>query len=284
VYRGRVARVAGSGLVLGRQGLFLTVTAPGAAVHHIRPGVVCRCTPEGGVDLATWNPSAGKRFNRLLRDLSRFVGANVVTYDTAGKRHEVQGLAYFKGAEVQRRGALHFHILVRRLDGAPLAITATDFRRLAVAHGFGHSVDVQPLTAQHAAYVSKYVAKSANDRAVVPWSAPGWARPVNPAHKVVPVASVEAKGKHSKGRMLARSVVDRRTGEVIGPATPALVTRPGFRTWSAARAWGDTMATVRRAQQHFVLCMAELPVWASREASRGWACLDVPRCPDLAVP
>lgn len=266
VYRQRVARVAGSGLRLGRKGLFATVTAPGAALHYAGPGRPCRCTPEGGVDLATWNASAGARFNRLIQALSRFLNADVITVDENGHRRVECGLIYFKGAEVQRRGALHFHIMLVRRDGAPLAIRLSDLRRIAVEHGFGHSVDAQPLTGRHAVYVAKYVSKSANERRSVPWSREGWARPVNPAHRVVKIASCDVRGNH-----VERSVMDRRTGEVVGPAARALYTAARYRTWSASRRWGDSMASVKAAQQHWVLLLSTLPAWRETGAPSWWS-------------
>lgn len=273
VYRQRVARVAGSGLRLGRAGLFATVTAPGMAAHHLRSGDVCRCTPEGGVDLAAWNATAGARFNRFIRDLSRFVKADIVTVDDDGVRRVECGLIYFKGAEVQRRGALHFHLMLARRDGAPLAILLTDFRALAVAHGFGHSVDVQPLTPAHAVYVAKYVSKAANERRDVPWSREGWARPANPDHRVVKVAARDVHGKR-----VERSVIDRRTGELVGPAVRALFTAARYRTWSASRRWGDSMASVKAAQQHWVLLTLTLPAWGETGAPPWWS--DVAGLPD----
>lgn len=261
-YRQRVAVVAGSGAqVMGVSGLFVTVTAPGAAAHYHADGRRCRCTPEGGVDLATWNASASTRFNRFLQELSRKMGADIITFGLDGKRRRVRGLTYFKAAEVQRRGALHFHIMIKRLDGAPGRLSRSLLRRVAVAHGFGHSVDVQRLEPGHAQYVAKYVAKASNERADVPWAGKSYEKPVNPHHKVV--------------RHLGE-VVDSRTGEIVGPATVALVTTATYRTWSKARSWGRSMREVRADQQHHVLTLLALPVWAERETSRGWAMLDVP--------
>lgn len=254
IYRQRVARVAGSGLRVGRDGLFLTVTAPGFRGHDIRPGQPCRCTPEGGVDLADWNVSAAARWNRLVLDLSRLVGADLVTYDDNGRVHRRTGLVYFRGAEVQRRGALHFHVLIRRRDGAALALSRHELRRLAIRHGFGHEVDVQAVTPGHAAYVAKYVSKSANDRREVPWSARSYRRPVNSAHKVDRRSGL---------------VVDRRTGEVVGPAVVSIVTIATFRTWAASRSWGDPMSAVVASQRHWVLITSALPAWGASLDANG---------------
>lgn len=261
-YRQRVAVVAGSGAeVLGVRGLFATVTAPGAAAHFHADGRRCRCTPEGGVDLATWNASAAARFNRFLQELSRKMDADIITFDAEGKKSRVRGLTYFKAAEVQRRGALHYHVMIKRLDGKPSRLSRALLRRIAVRHGFGHSVDVQRLEPGHAQYVAKYVAKASNERQDVPWSGKSYEKPINPHHKVL-----RARGE----------VVDVRTGEIVGNATPALVTVASYRTWSKARSWGRSMREVRADQQHHVLTLLVLPAWAERPTSPGWAHLDVP--------
>ncbi|WP_263118593.1 replication initiator [Cellulomonas sp. RIT-PI-Y] len=237
------------------------------------------------MDLGKWNADASRRWSRFLQELSRFVGADQVTYDAAGKRHRRQGLVYFRAVEVQRRGALHFHVLMRRRDGAPLAITVHDFRRLAIRHGFGHSVDVQAVQPGHATYVAKYVAKSSNDRKVVPWSAERWVRPKLRAHKVVRVPFVDETGR----QVAERSVIDTRTGELVSPAARALVSMPTFRTWAASWTWGDRMRDVLAAQQHWTLVVAALPIWGMREgegwaavrsAVEGWGRASVPDRPD----
>lgn len=189
------------------------------------------------------------------------MGADMVTFDAQGVRRRVRGLTYFKAAEVQRRGALHFHVMVKRLDGAPGRLSTSLLRRVAVAHGFGHSVDVQRLEPGHAQYVAKYVAKAADERQDVPWAAQGYERPVNPAHRV---------------HRPSGEVMDRRTGELLGPAVPALVTQASYRTWSKARSWGRSMREVREDQQHHVLTLSALPPWSDRPTSPGWAMLDVP--------
>ncbi|WP_448060797.1 replication initiator [Cellulomonas hominis] len=258
VYRQRVARVAGSGLVVGRDGLFLTLTAPGRYVHYVRPGQRCRCTPEGGVDLAAWNADAAARWNRLVLELSRWLGVDVVTYDDGGRVHRTMGLTYFRAAEVQRRGALHYHVLVRRRDGGPLALSPADLRRLALKHGFGHSVDVQRLHDGHATYVAKYVSKAANDRREVPWAKRGYARPVNLAHRADKRTGL---------------VFDRRTGEVVGEAVEALFTVATYRTWAASRTWGLGMAAVRADQRHWVMTVSALASWRDLDGGvpRWWA-------------
>ncbi|MCR6703402.1 MAG: hypothetical protein NVV66_01450 [Cellulomonas sp.] len=282
VYRQRVARVAGSGLVVGREGAFVTLTAPGTRPHRVqrkgkraKDAALCACTPAGGVDLADWNATLGKRWNRFVQDLAREVGAVVVMFDERGRRRTRLALRYFKAAEVQKRGALHLHVLVRREDGAPLVVRKRVLRALAIKHGFGHSVDVQPVETGHASYVAKYVAKSADERETVPWRARKWVRP--------------------KGRdvVLVRGTMwDRGTGEELGPPLMAESAHPTYRTWSASRAWGLSMLAVRADQRHFVMTLAELPAWATwagkdcvplRAASAAWARVAAPDRPDASV-
>lgn len=256
VYRGRVGRVAGSGLVVGVRGLFLTLTAPGAVEHYAPDGSLCGCTPVGGADLAEWNARASLRWNNFVRDLSRALGAD---YFVDGRRR--QGVTYFRAAEVQRRGALHYHVLLRRVDGRPVQVSKSTVRALAIRHGFGHSVDVQRLEPGHASYVAKYVAKSADERRDVPWRL--WRTP---------------RGFRQDAE--TGLWVNPRTGEV---RDPELVTSPSFRTWSASRTWGLGMGEVKADQQHHVLTLAELPRWKDRAVPRAWAALAVPVRPDSRV-
>jgi hypothetical protein len=228
-YRGRVGHVARSGLVVSRVGLFVTLTAPGAVPHRLPHGALCPCTPPGGVDLARWNAELSRReradgklvpgrWNELVKALRREVGDDA--------------LAYFRATEVQRRGALHLHVMLRRSDGRPLALDVGAVRRLALRYGFGHAVDVQPVAAGHADYVAKYVSKAANDRQDVPWS--GW--------------------KVTGGRW-----VNRTTGEVCErPRRKVKSYHPSYRTWTASRAWGRSMAEVRAAQSHYLATVEAL--------------------------
>ncbi|HVY11390.1 MAG TPA: hypothetical protein VHB18_14715 [Mycobacteriales bacterium] len=170
----------------------VTLTAPGDRAHRMPSGDWCPCTPQGGVDLARWNATASKRWNRLRTAMSR----------------EYEGLEYFRAAEVQRRGALHFHLVVwsaRPLDRHVV-------RRLAVIAGFGHEADVRTLAAgsrAHARYVSKYVTKACDQRETVPW---------------------------------VGEIVDVGTGEIREARC-----RATYRTWAASRGWGTTMRAVRLA-------------------------------------
>lgn len=154
-YRHSVRRIAQSGLLRCVEGgsiAMLTFTAPGDNAHNKRDGVRCECTPEGGVDLEEWNGRAVDRWNDLQRAIEREWGA----------------FAYFKAVEVQNRGALHLHVLVRFRHR--VVISVPRLRQLAMRHGYGHSVDVRAnINLAAAGYVAKYVSKSAAGRVHVPY-------------------------------------------------------------------------------------------------------------------
>lgn len=191
-YRRRVARVAASGTSRADGWLYLlTLTAPGDREHRMPSGDVCPCTPRGGVDLARWNASHSSRWNR---------------FRTALRRDEPD-LEFFRGVEVQGRGALHDHALM----WSPHSLTKRRLKELALAAGFGHSVDLAPVTSakQVTYYVSKYVTKATDSRSSVPW----WG-----------VADV-----------------DESTGEITEGDVDGR-----YRTWSKSQRWGLTMADVRR--------------------------------------
>lgn len=196
-YRRRVRTVAESGMRRESGYLYLlTLTAPGKGVHHKRGGEVCRCTGPGGVDLAAWNTTHSRRWNHFRTRL----------------RQAYPDAQYFRGVEVQTRGALHDHAMVWSAEPLPLSWV----RELAMDCGFGHSVDLAPCipgSRKAAYYVAKYVTKATDSRESVPWI----------------------------GERL-----DVRTGEV----TVGLV--PGrYRTWSTSREWGTTMAAVREAAREY---------------------------------
>ncbi len=176
----------------------LTVTPPGRETHFLRNGDRCPCTPEGGINVAEFNTHAGVYFNRLMQELRRRYG----------------DIQYARAAEVQKRGTLHFHVLMR----VPrLALILGDFdardpfcalRRLVEHHGFGHEVDLAPAPTNTVWYCAKYVSKSCDDREQLPW-------------------------------------LDTETGEVQS--------RNGrYRPWTASRRWGATMASIRAAQAEWV--------------------------------
>lgn len=181
-YRRRVTAVAAAGFTRpGGFAYLLTGTAPGDAQHCKRAGCDgrlnpagettcghkrCQCTPPGGVDLARWNPTCGKRWNHLLTSITD---------------HYRVRPRYFRAVEVQDgtrrddgigRGALHLHALL----WSPRQLDERTVRRLAVAAGFGHSLRLDLVDVRSAAvaqYVTKkiagYVTKSSDARDDVPW-------------------------------------------------------------------------------------------------------------------
>jgi hypothetical protein len=163
-YRRNVARVARSGMsgrvLLPGQLYSLTLTAPGAREHAL-PGrsIPCPCSARllaDEIDMAVWNGDAVHRWNRLHQALERRLGVT---------------LKYFKVVEVQKRGALHLHVVIRVDRACEIRVSA--LRGLAIRHGFGHSVDLQKLTGSAAEracwYVAKYVSKSSDDRGEAPY-------------------------------------------------------------------------------------------------------------------
>lgn len=152
--------------------------------------MVCRCTPVGGVDLAAWNASHSSRWNHFRTRL----------------RQAHPSVQFFRGVEVQSRGALHDHAMVR----SDLPLQKAQLRAMAMDAGFGHSVDLAPVapgSKQAAYYVAKYVTKATDARESVPWLG---------------------------------DLVDVDTGEVSVGRVPGR-----YRTWSMSREWGATMAAVR---------------------------------------
>lgn len=191
-YRRRLVRIAESGCQRAEGYLYmLTLTAPGDRQHSVvSTGKICPCTPAGGVDLARWNATHSRRWNHYRTRL----------------RQAFPDLQYLRAIEVQVRGALHDHALV----WSPVPLELEPLRELAMAAGFGHSVDLAPIapgSRRAAYYVAKYVAKATDQRADVPW----WGERV-----------------------------DRRTGEI----SMGLVDGR-YRTWSSSREWGLTMRAVR---------------------------------------
>lgn len=158
-YRRRVFRVADAGLSAGarrgRRLYLLTLTAPSQGPHRRwvpgEKGVHgdCDCWVE---DLAAWNGSQAKCWNRLRTWLTR----------------EYPSLRYFRAVEVQDRGALHLHVLLV-LDES---VSIQAVQAAALASGFGCVIDLEPLTPgspKAARYVSKYVTKACDTRESVPW-------------------------------------------------------------------------------------------------------------------
>ena len=148
----------------------VTVTAPGEAEHlqwvigwdGKTPRPVCGCERHLEDGLGRWNASASKRWNRLRGALKR--------------RHPE--MAYWRGVEVQDgkrckkgcegRGAIHYHSLIWSAD----PLDSQEVQSLAMRAGFGCVMDVQLMKrgdTRAAAYASKYVSKSTDQRGQVPW-------------------------------------------------------------------------------------------------------------------
>jgi hypothetical protein len=239
-YRRRVGSVAISGTRRNAGWHYLvTLTAPGRERHRMPSGDWCSCTPEGGVHLARWNATHSRRWNHFRTRL----------------RRDHPGLEFFRGVEVQHRGALHDHAMV----WSPTPLRKRDIKALALAAGFGHSVDLAPITSaqQVGYYVSKYVTKATDSRDEVPWVPDG--------HELV---------EDEHGQVLD---VDSATGEV----KPA---RAAYRTWSMSRQWGLTMRAVRaEAAEYAAALRAREDMDGMSELIRafgdGWGFDDTPPSP-----
>ncbi|WP_222195927.1 rolling circle replication-associated protein [Modestobacter italicus] len=101
-------------------------------------------------DLAEWNAAAGQAWNRLRLRLSR-----------------VCRFEYFRVVEVQKRGALHLHVLMWSAE----PLQRDQIQRIALAAGFGCQVDLTPLSPRrHANYAAKYATKATDQRGAAPWA------------------------------------------------------------------------------------------------------------------
>jgi hypothetical protein len=175
---------------------FLTLNAPGTSSHKRwrqgrggRDRPPCDCH-DNGKSLDEWNADAAACWNRLRLSLSRLTGGS---------------LTYIGSVEVQKRGALHRHLVIN----VDRVLLPDEVQVLALDAGFGCVFDLQVLTsgAKVAYYVSKYVTKSSGDREQVPW---------------------------------VSDVVNKETGEIR-----RMKTRATYRTWSAAHSWGFTKKGLR---------------------------------------
>jgi hypothetical protein len=145
--------------------------------------------------------------------------SRLITY----MRRRYGKIQYCKAAEVQDRGALHFHVLMRVEDWHSME---RDFRngdpfcslRMLIEHcGFGHEIDLTLASENQASYCAKYVSKTATDREAMPW-------------------------------------LDLSTGEV---------TRANrYRPWSSSRRWGSTMKSIKQAQAAWAIAKAAAPAAA----------------------
>jgi hypothetical protein len=105
-------------------------------------------------------------------------------------------------------------------------------RRLAIAHGFGHSVDLTAVKNEAGLrYVAKYVSKAAAMRSSVPWRK-----------------------------------IDQASGE--------LRLSPTYKTWSASRSWGLTMAAVKQQQREWAQTGGSGAAPAAGTPAAGTAALD----------
>ena len=263
IYRGRVQRIARafSGL------LMVTLTAPGTRLHRVKAvdggWVVCPCTKPGGVDIAVWNAGAAMAWSRLVN--------NGIRRDPA--LAWLAG-AYFRATEVQGRGALHFHVLVKIRPGTVVPANGLrDLRALAIAYGFGHEADVQEVEPGRGAYyVAKYVGKASNLRAAVPWSK---RKAMTLTELPLPVPAYAVRNEWVQ----------------FGPVRPPVVVeymsrQATYRTWSCSRDWPSSMGALRRAQQHYAHLLASLPSWQGRPdglPALVVACIDLRDRPDILL-
>jgi hypothetical protein len=208
-YRHRVRMVAEAGRKRfpGDSLVMITLTAPGEREHRLPGGRPCPCTPAGGVDLARWNGLAASRFNRFVTTVRRRWGIPV---------------QYFKGAELQDRGAVHFHVLVRLPKSCGVNVSKPQLRKWAVDNGFGHEIDIAHVHNEIAAnYVAKYVSKTAGERASMPF--------VNPRTGEVNVGRFGGYRTWTSSRQWGatmrqvelRQLVWARAGGATPPAAPA---------------------------------------------------------------
>ncbi|MEW2553055.1 replication initiator protein RepSA [Streptomyces zhihengii] len=194
--------------------VFLTLTAPSFGPVHNRPGSrPCRCgahhaedSPELGTPLdpesydypgaVLFNNHAGQLWQRFTTRLRREIAASAGL--TQRELKEVARLSYGKVAEFQKRGAVHFHAVIRidgpaGPDGPPPSWASTELLtralQAAAAHSYttvmvpaaadqplrrlrwGTQLDVRPVKAfgdgsditeqAVASYIAKYATKAA---------------------------------------------------------------------------------------------------------------------------
>ncbi|WP_087887748.1 replication initiator protein RepSA [Streptomyces alboflavus] len=204
-------RMGVPGRIRQHPGVFATLTAPSFGPVHNQPGIgCCRCGSShadddpalgtaldpGRYDYAgavLWNNHAGDLWRRFTIYLRREVAARAGL--TQAAMREVCRVSFGKVAEFQRRGAVHFHAVIR-LDGpdgpdtTPPAWATTRLLDAAIRAAavrvsvpvpfvgklparnlyWGTQVDVQPIGSLQgveltdtavAAYVAKYATKAA---------------------------------------------------------------------------------------------------------------------------
>jgi len=133
----------------------LTLTAPSHRYHYKGNGDLCECSPDVEIPqdeyLAQFNANASTYWTHFLKQL----------------RRRARGIEYFRAVEIQQRGAIHYHVIIKSDD--PLSLKA--IRTLAVGTGWGHSVQLDLIddVQRVAGYVAKYVTKAVSARSSVPW-------------------------------------------------------------------------------------------------------------------
>lgn len=197
-----VAAVGRSGWIdsPGDRAYFVTLTAPGA---DVLPWDRSKCSHSSGVRcsgdigcrsdataLARWHATVGQRWSWFITELRRELGVEV---------------EFFKTWELQARGAMHAHSMMRTVGVCSDARFRAAVKMAASRWGFGTQVDVQPFSlsdslqaARKAGYCAKYASKGAD---------------ALPA-----VRRIDSNG---------------------------VITNGGYRSWSASRRWGDTMTAIK---------------------------------------
>lgn len=250
-HRKDVAYIGRSGASDSPTGFFfVTLTAPGIEVLPW-DNVICgheggECSGELGCVVEQF--AAAEWNYSMPQNWSWFV-----TYLRRELAKYGLSLEFFKTIETQERGVLHIHALVR-LDGVMSRRRfAAMVKTCAIQWGFGRVLNVQhidPLDgltmARKAGYCASYVTKSADA----------------PADSFVMTEGV-----------------DPDTGEgVVEPS------HRGYRPWSASRAWGDSMRSIRsRRRDWAVRAGTGAPIEARHEldgapdCAGGGAALDLKR-------
>lgn len=206
IHRGDVAAVGRSGAIVDNPSdrvYLLTLTGPGADVlpwdvSQCSHGVEVECSGKLGcvVDehaAAVWHNDIGQRWSWFVTELRRQLGDGVT-------------VEFMKTWELQERGVLHLHALVR-VSGVVTDRRVRAAVRLSRARwGFGKQYKLDAINladpagaARAAGYVAKYVSKGCD---------------------VLPSV-----------RRLSMATGELRTG--------------GIRPWSASRSWGMTMRDIR---------------------------------------
>jgi hypothetical protein len=138
---------------------------PARAPTHRGPAVLSFHSSRCRAEIEKWNAAARVHFNHFITLLRR-------VFPRAG-------VDYFKVWEVQERGALHFHMLLR-LRG--VRVTEDVARRLLVRAGFGYVCDLRAADGGSVAYLAKYLTKSMGATPGRVWSASrGWVEYVDSA-------------------------------------------------------------------------------------------------------